>query len=124
MSEQDIKELTALNLAYLHSDEYSDVARYEEMLTEDFHASLADYRLLNRKEFLDMIAKPRPFTELQCQDVKIRVLPGNEFALIHARMTYRTKSDGVVRHGRYTDEYQKRNGKWMCVGGNVIAEKL
>jgi hypothetical protein len=31
---------------------------------------------------------------------------------------------GGVKHGRYTDEYQRRDGKWWCIGANVISEKL
>lgn len=44
-----------------------------------------------------------------------------DFAIIHARITYRT-TDGVERQGRYTDDYQRRDGKWVCVVANVIAE--
>jgi hypothetical protein len=38
-------------------------------------------------------------------------------------MTFRTK-DGVLRQGRYTDDWLRRDGKWLFVAANVIAEGL
>lgn len=45
--------------------------------------SRADYKIHNKKAFLEMIGKPGPFTDLQAQDIFIRILPGGEFALVH-----------------------------------------
>jgi ketosteroid isomerase-like protein len=119
--DDDIRELTALNAAYLASDQNSDVARYEEFLAPEFTASLPDYNLYDRAAFLAMIAQERPFTDLVCQDVQITLI--GDVALVHARMTLRTLS-GELKHGRYTDEYLRRNGKWWCIGANVIAENI
>jgi Domain of unknown function (DUF4440) len=66
-----------------------------------------------------MMAAPRPFTELKADDVRIRLL--GDFAIIHAYMTFR-KTDGVLRQGRYTDDWQRREGQWLCVAANVISE--
>jgi ketosteroid isomerase-like protein len=82
---------------------------------------LPDFLLRNKKQFLEMMTVPRPFTELKMDDVRIRLL--GDFAIIHSRMTFRTK-DGVLRQGRYTDDWQRRDGKWLCVAANVIAEGL
>jgi len=79
------------------------------------------FLLRNKKQFLEMMAAPRPFTELKMDDVRIRLL--GDFAIIHSHMTFRTK-DGVLRQGRYTDDWQRRDGKWLCVAANVIAEEL
>ena len=119
--EDDLRELETLNAAYLASDQNSDVTRYEEFLAPEFTASLPDFEIYGRQAFLDMIAKPRPFTGLQCQNVQITLI--ENVALVHARMTLRTLS-GELRHGRYTDEYMKRAGKWWCIGANVIAENI
>jgi ketosteroid isomerase-like protein len=119
--DEDMKTLTQLNLDYLSSDQNSNVARYEEFLAPEFTASLPDYKLYDRKSFLAMIAKPRPFTNLECYDVQITLL--GDVALGHARMSLKTHK-GEVKHGRYTDEYQRRDGKWMCIGANVIAENI
>lgn len=115
----DIELLTKLNSDYLSSDQNSNVKRYEEILAEDFTASLPDLKFYSRKEFLDLISKPRPFTELKADNVVIRVL--GDFALIHGHITFNSH-DGTGRQGRYTDEWQRRDGQWLCVGANVITE--
>ena len=117
----DIEILTQLNADYLASDQNGDVKRYDQILAEDFTASLPDFLLRDKKQFLEMMSHPRPFTELTAHDVKIRLL--GDFAIIHARITFRTL-DGVQRQSRYTDDYQRRNGEWLCVAANVIAEGL
>jgi ketosteroid isomerase-like protein len=119
--QRDIEILTQLNADYLASDQNGDVRRYEQILAEDFMASLPDFRLRDKKQFLEMMSEPRPFTDLKADDVKIRVL--GDFAIIHAHMTFKTM-DGVQRQGRYTDDYQRRDGEWLCVAANVIAEGL
>ena len=68
-----------------------------------------------------MMAQPRGFTKLMAHDVVIHVL--GEFAIVHAPITYQT-DDGVTREGRYTDDYQRRNGEWVCVAANVIAKGI
>ena len=55
-------------------------------------SSLPDFLLRNKKQFLEMMTAPRPFTELKMDDVRIRLL--GDFAIIHSHMTFRTK-DGV-----------------------------
>ncbi len=114
----DLENLARLNADYLHADQHSDVARFQELLAEDFTASLPDYRLRDRTQFLELIGKPRPFTGLTAQDVRIRLL--GDFAIIHAHMTF-TTLDGVEHEGRYTDDWQRRDGRWVCVAANVIA---
>src|SRR5215467_9792617 len=120
-TQSNLEILTQLNADYLASDQNGDVQRYGQILAEDFMSSLPAFWLRNKKQFLEMMAAPRPFTELKMDEVRIRLL-GN-FAIIHSHMTFRTK-DGVLRQGRYTDDWQWRDGKWLCVAGNVIAEGL
>ena len=67
-----------------------------------------DFLLRDKDQFLDMMAAPRPFTELKADEVRIRLL--GDFAIIHAHMTLRT-ADGVQRQGRYTDDWQRRDEK-------------
>jgi ketosteroid isomerase-like protein len=116
----DEKMLRQLNDDYIHCDQNSDVARYEEFLAEDFTATLPDLVFRDRREFLDLIAQPRPFTDLTLRHVSVRIL--GDVALLHGRVTYTTKHDGQPREALYTDTYQRRNGKWMCVAGEVVAQ--
>jgi ketosteroid isomerase-like protein len=120
-TQSDLDILTGLNADYLASDQHGDVQRHEQILAEDFMASLPDFVLRDKKQFLEMMAAPRPFSELKADDVRIRLL--GDFAIIHAHMTFKT-ADGVQRQGRYTDDWQRRDGKWLCVAANVIAEGL
>ena len=48
-------------------------------------SSLPDCLLRNKKQFLEMMAAPRPFTELKMDDVRIRLL--GDSATIHSHMT-------------------------------------
>jgi ketosteroid isomerase-like protein len=117
----DLKILTDLNANYLRSDQNGDVKWYSEILADDFMATLPDLKFRNKKEFLEMMAQPRGFTELTAHDVVIRVL--GDFAIVHARVTYRT-DDGVMREGRYTDDYQRRDGTWTCIAANVVLKGI
>jgi ketosteroid isomerase-like protein len=112
--------LRDLNDAYIHSDQYSDVARYEQFLADDFTASLPDLVFRNRQEFLDLIAQPRPFRDLTLRSVQVRIL--GDVALLHGRVSYTTSHDGVQREALYTDTYQRREGQWLCVAGEVVAQ--
>jgi ketosteroid isomerase-like protein len=116
----DEKILLGLNDDYIHSDQNSDVARYNEFLADDFTASLPDLVFRNRQEFLDLIAQPRPFTGLTLLNVKVRIL--GDVALLQGRVRYTTKHDGQEREALYTDTYQRRGHRWMCVAGEVVAQ--
>jgi hypothetical protein len=115
----DLKVLEDLNMQYLTNDQTSNVAGFEKILAPGFTASLADRNLYERQEYLDLIAKPRPFTELAQSDLRINLF--GDFALVHGTVTFRTR-DGVLRHARYTDEWQRQGGRWMCIGANVTAD--
>jgi len=112
--------LRELNDAYLHSDQNSDVARYDEFLAEDFTASLPDLVFRNRQEFLDLIAQPRPFRDLTLLGLRVRIL--GDVALLHGRVSYTTAHDHTQREALYTDTYQRRDGRWLCVAGEVVAQ--
>lgn len=41
--------------------------------------------------------------------------------LLHGRVSYTTTHDNVPREALYTDTYQRRDGRWLCVAGEVVA---
>ena len=106
-STEDLAILEQLNRDYVHSDQFNNVKRFSEFLAQDFIVQTPGVTR-NREEFLDYIAKPRPFKDLAVHDVNIRVL--SDVALIHARATHTTLADGVDQEALYTDTYQKREG--------------
>jgi len=112
----DVEILDKLNKGYVDSVQKSDVRWFDEHLAEDFVNSNPDGSIVDRAGFLAQIAKPVPIKGLRPADVRIRIL--GEIAIIHARTTY-TKPDGQPGTGRYTDIWQRRDGRWLCVAAHV-----
>ncbi len=115
-TETDLDVLGDLNRAYIDSVQGSDVARFRELLADDFLCSNPDGSLVDRDGFLEQTARPVTITGLQAQDVDIRIL-GN-VAIIHGRTTY-TLADGSPGSGRYTDVWERREGRWLAVAAHV-----
>lgn len=112
----DIDELTALNRDYVGAVQNGDVRRFGEILAEDFLCSNPDGSLVDRQAFLAQTARPVTITGLEPRDVRIRIL--GDVAIIHARTSYRT-AKGEQRHGRYTDVWARRGGRWLAVSAHV-----
>lgn len=112
----DLETLTRLNLDYVRSVEQADVAWFDRHLAPDFLNSNPDGSLVDRRGFLDRIARGAGVTRLEAHDVRMRIM--GDFAIIHAKTTYR-KRDGSAGAGRYTDIWSRRDGRWMCVAAHV-----
>jgi ketosteroid isomerase-like protein len=112
----DRSRLLALNLDYVRSVQAGDVARFRQILADDFRGSMPDGTLLDKAAFLAQTARPVTISGLACHDVELRIL--GEVAIVHARTTY-TTADGRAAGGRYTDVWAKRNGEWLAVAAHV-----
>lgn len=112
----DRARLLALNLDYVRLVQAGDVARFRQILADDFRGSMPDGTLLDKAAFLAQTARPVTISGLACQDVELRIL--GEVAIVHARTTY-TTADGRAAAGRYTDVWAKRNGEWLAVAAHV-----
>jgi ketosteroid isomerase-like protein len=112
----DLTALQQLNRDYIRSVQTSDVRRFDEILAEEFYCSNPDGSLVDRKGFLAQTARPVTISGLEAQDVLIRIL--GDVAIIHARTTY-TLPDGRAGSGRYTDVWQRRDGRWLAVSAHV-----
>lgn len=108
----DLTALLALNDDYITSAQTSDVDRFERLLADDFLCTLPDGTLLDRQHFLERTAAPVSYSGLAAHDVKIRML--GDVAIVHARTTFTTE-DGRQGHGRYTDVWARRQGRWVAV---------
>jgi ketosteroid isomerase-like protein len=118
-NQTDVEELLVLNDEYIHSDQFRDVDRYDEILADDYQATLPDLVFRDKAAFLKMLSDaPRPFTDLAPHDVQVRIV--GDVALVHGRVTFNV--DGKPDEARYTDTWQKRDGKWMCIAADVIAK--
>jgi ketosteroid isomerase-like protein len=112
----DLAALHVLNEDYIRSVQRSDVARFDEILADDFIATLSDGSSLNRAAFLAHTAKPVAIANLAAHDVNVRLM--GDFAIVHARTSF-TSVDGKPGEGRYTDVWARRNGRWLAVAAHV-----
>jgi len=113
----DREVLLELNRNYVRSALESDVRWYAENLSEDFYITAPDGALLNREAFLKRIANPYPGTHAEAVDVMVRIL--GDVAIIH--FGYRDRRlTGEIGHGRYTDIYERRNGRWLCIAAHFM----
>src|ERR1041385_7780819 len=112
----DLAILADLNNDYIQSVQTSNVRRFEEILADDFFCSQPDGALVDRARFLQQTALPVKISNIEAQDVKIRLM--GDFAIIHARTVF-TTPDGQLGAGRYTDVWAKRNGTWLAVSAHV-----
>jgi hypothetical protein len=108
--------LRDLNRNYVRAVDEADVAWFDANLAVDFLNTNPDGTLINRKEFLAQIGRGSSVKSLREHDVVIRIL--GEFAIIHARTSYQ-KQDGTQGAGRFTDDWQFREGRWQCVSAHV-----
>ncbi|MBV8753240.1 MAG: nuclear transport factor 2 family protein [Hyphomicrobiales bacterium] len=111
-SEQHRAKLQELNRNYIRSVDESDVAWFDANLAPDFCNTNPDGTFIDRKTFLAQIGRGSSVKNIRVHDVVIRIL--GDFAIIHARTSYR-KPDGSEGAGRYTDDWQLRDGRWQCV---------
>ena len=115
----DLAILERLNLDYNNADQASDAERFRTLLADDFIVQTPGVTR-TRDEYLEYIAKPRPFTGLELLESRVRLLT-DDVALIHGRARYTILADGSVQEALYTDTYQKRGGTWVCVAACAIA---
>ncbi len=114
-AQRDLETLTALNRDFTASVQKGDVKRLGEILADDFMTSTPDGSLLDKAEYLKLVAQPVTISGLVAEDVGIRLL--GDFAIIHARFNSR-RDDGTQRRGRYTDNYARRDGAWVAVSAH------
>ncbi|MDQ6772194.1 MAG: nuclear transport factor 2 family protein [Candidatus Dormibacteraeota bacterium] len=112
----DLGQLLALNRDYVDSVQRGDVARFEQILADDFICSNPDGSLVDKPAFLLQTAQPVTLAGLVAEDVRVRVL--GDVAIIHARTAY-TTAGGERRSGRYTDVWARRNGSWKAIAAHV-----
>jgi ketosteroid isomerase-like protein len=110
----DAAALTRLNDDNVQAFLHSDVARYRELLADDFTAVLADGRLIDKAEFLRLQRPglPAPVTDFKVDEVVIRQY--GDTALVNGRISYR-RPDGIAAQRRYLDVYVRRDGRWQAV---------
>jgi ketosteroid isomerase-like protein len=112
----DFQALETLNEGYIRSVRESDVQWFERNLSQDFLNSNPDGTLVDRAAFLRQIAPPCPVAQFGAEDVRVRLF--GDTGVVHGRTTY-VKPDGQPGRGRYTDVWQRQDGRWLCVAAHV-----
>jgi ketosteroid isomerase-like protein len=112
----DYATLLDLNADYIRAVQTSDVARFREILAEDFLCSLPDGSLIDKARFLEHTAVPASISNLEAHDIQVRLM--GEVAIVHARTTFNL-ADGRPWSGRYTDVWARRQGQWVAVSAHV-----
>jgi ketosteroid isomerase-like protein len=115
-AKSDLETLLDLNADYIRSVQTSDVARFEQILAEDFVCTNPDGSFIDRADFLKQTARPVAISDLAAHDVMVRVV--GDCAVINARTSYRL-ADGCAGAGRYTDVWARRNGRWLAIAAHV-----
>lgn len=113
---EDREQLLSLNTAYIDCVRSRDVERFDTILAQDFLCSQPDGSIVDKRTFLDQVARSSPPAELSAEDVRVRIL--GDIAIIHAATSY-VPSGGERRRGRYTDVWARRNGRWLAVSAHV-----
>jgi ketosteroid isomerase-like protein len=108
----DREQLAELNRNYVRSAQDADVRWYDENLAADFMAGNPDGSLADKAAFLARIGLGANGSKYSAEDVRIRIL--GDVALIHSGFRAR-RADGSEQLGRYTDIWQRRDGRWLCV---------
>jgi ketosteroid isomerase-like protein len=112
----DLEALEALNRDYIASVQGGDVARFDEILADDYYCSNPDGSIVDRKGFLEQTARPVTISNLRADQVLIRFF--GDIAIIHGRTSY-DLPDGRQVHGRYTDVWARQGGAWKTVSAHV-----
>jgi ketosteroid isomerase-like protein len=115
----DRKTLEKLNHEYVKSVQDKDVAWFDANLSADFMNTASDGSIADRKTFLAQIAKGTGVSKISEEEVLIRI--SGDTAIIHAATAFTTDA-GVNGRGRYTDIWQKQNGRWLCVAAHVARQ--
>jgi ketosteroid isomerase-like protein len=105
----DLADLRQLNADNLRAFLACDVARYRELLADDFQCVLADGHVIGKAEFLQQAAAPPALTGFRSEEPQIRLY--GDTALIIARIGYR-RPDGTAIQTRYIDVCLRRDGRW------------
>lgn len=112
----DHERLSELNEAYIRASLSSDTNWYDKYLADDFVCINPDATLLDKAQFLRMVAGGSDQATYNLDVVDIRVFA--DVALIRAIGSWRTHA-GVSGISHYTDVYVRRGEDWKVVSAQI-----
>ena len=118
-SVDDTRLLQVLNENYVQAFRDADVAWFGAHLAPDYVMVSGDGAQWDRAATLSRFAQPTFATSMRSFPVaKVAVRRFHDVALIHAENAYELK-DGRKGVSRYTDIWQKRGGRWLCIAAHI-----
>jgi ketosteroid isomerase-like protein len=105
-----------LNDDYLRAFLACDVARFRDLLADDFYGVLADGRVIDKAEFLREAARPPGVKGFRFMDVVVRLY--GDAALVNDLATYQ-RPNGAPAQTRYVDVWARRSGGWRVVSVQI-----
>lgn len=112
----DEATLHRLNADYLRAFLACDVARFRDLLADDFCGVLADGKVIDKNEFLREAAQPPGVRDFRYAEVTVRLY--GDAALVNDLASYR-RSNGTVGQTRYVDVWARRPGGWQVVSVQI-----
>jgi ketosteroid isomerase-like protein len=112
----DDATLRRLNRDYIGAFLACDVARFRDLLADDFSGVLADGRVIDKAEFLRDAARPPGVREFRVIDVGVRLY--GDAALVNDLASYQ-RPDGTRAQTRYVDVWARRPGGWQIVSVQI-----
>jgi hypothetical protein len=106
----DVEVLRDLNGQYIHSVVHADVARFTEMLADDFLCTNPDGALIDKPQFSGR-RRSVAFTDFDVDDLRIRVLGIGD----HPRQrASRCRTGGAAADSTPTSGRSVRAAGWRC----------
>jgi ketosteroid isomerase-like protein len=119
----DADVLRKINESYVDAFRRSDIAWYDAHLAADYRVFSGDGSYNDRAMALANFAQPTFQTHMKSFPVdKVQIRRFGDIALIHAENAYELK-DGRTGVSRYTDIWQKKDGRWQCILAHINVHK-
>jgi ketosteroid isomerase-like protein len=112
----DEAALRQLNRDYLGAFLACDVARFRDLLADDFYGVRADGKVIDKAEFLREAAVPPGVKDFRLTEVVVRLY--GDAALVNDLATY-LRPNGTPAQTRYVDVYARRQGRWQVVSVQI-----
>jgi ketosteroid isomerase-like protein len=115
----DTDVLRQLNEQYVRAFREADVAWYDAHLAPDYVVTQGDGTFDYRAGALAAFARPTFATHFRSFPVEqVNIRRFGELALIEAENPFEMK-DGRTGIARYTDIWQKQQGRWRCISAHI-----
>ena len=117
VADRDLEGIVeALNDAYVQAYLDSDPEAFDALIARDFMVTLSDGRLVERREFLELVAQPHGVHNHRVENVRVRLYGPS--AIVTAEARFR-QADGAPARTRYTDVYVLEDERWVAASAHL-----